>query len=183
MKFQYLVYMTNFKFSSMSNWRSIKDFPNYEVSDQGDVRNVSTNCILNGTPDKGGYTKVELYVGGSRSTKKVHRLVAEAFVPNPNDLPEVDHINNIRDDNRVENLRWSTRQQQMFNKATTKGYCFRKDRQKFVAQIVLGGKHKHLGCYDTEAEARAAYLAAKQTMHIMAAKPPKIVVNVTLKTN
>jgi len=45
------------------------------------------------------------------------------------------------------------------------------------------GRKTHLGYYETEIEARAAYLAAKQTMHIMAAKPPKIVVKVTLKQN
>lgn len=164
----------------MSNWRPIKDFPNYDVSDQGEVRNVLTNCVLKGQPNNGGYLRVKLCTSGRKLRKFVHRLIAETFIPNPSDLPVVDHINHARDDNRVMNLRWTTPQQNSFNRSNTKGYCFVKHRNKFMASIKVEGKYKNLGYYDTEVEARAAYLAAKKTMHIIDNKP-KIVVNVTLK--
>lgn len=59
---------------------------------------------------RGGYTQVALCKDGKIYTKKIHRLVAEAFIPNPNNLPEVNHINKIRDDNRMDNLEWCTRE-------------------------------------------------------------------------
>ena len=72
---------------------------------------------LNPLVDKKGY----LYVGYTKNGKTVrayvHRLVAIAFVPNPNRYTEVDHINRVRDDNRVENLRWASRKMQCDNSA------------------------------------------------------------------
>jgi len=116
----------------MSTWRVINDFPNYEVSDEWTkLRIYITNRILKTRPDKDGYTIVDFSERGSTLTKKVHRLVAEAFIRNPQHLPQVDHINNIRDDNRIENLRWVTGSQNNFNRSNTKGYCFRKDINKY----------------------------------------------------
>lgn len=48
----------------------------------------------------------------------LHRIIAEAFIPNPNNLPQIDHINTIRDDNRIENLRWVTPKENMNNPLT-----------------------------------------------------------------
>lgn len=62
-----------------------------------------------------GYEKVSLYKGGKRKTVCVHRIIAEAFLDNHNHLPEIDHINAIRTDNRVQNLKWCTRKENMNN--------------------------------------------------------------------
>lgn len=53
-----------------------------------------------------GYLKVSIKVDGRWTTKSVHRMLAEKYIPNPNNLSDVDHINGIRTDNRIENLRW-----------------------------------------------------------------------------
>jgi hypothetical protein len=56
----------------------------------------------------------------SKKNTCVHRLVGQAFIPNPENKPEVDHINRIRHDNRLENLRWATREENQENKGTFK---------------------------------------------------------------
>ena len=96
----------------------------YEVSNKGRVRSVDRvfikkngrmqpvkGKILKQTKDKDGYYKVYLCNQGLEKNVFVHRLVAEAFIPNPNNLPQVNHINSKRDDNRVENLEWVTAKQ------------------------------------------------------------------------
>jgi hypothetical protein len=64
---------------------------------------------------KKDYLQFDMYVDGKRVNKQVHRFIAEQLIPNPDNLPVVDHINRNRLDNRVENLRWSTREDNWYN--------------------------------------------------------------------
>ena len=57
-----------------------------------------------------GYLLVRLFKDGNYKNYRIHRLVAEAYLPNPNNLPEVHHINGIRNDNRVDNLDWVSKE-------------------------------------------------------------------------
>lgn len=93
------------------NWLPIKDFPNYAVSDTGLVANIKnyvplgiSYCVRNHTT----YARVTLFKEGVRHYKQVHRLVAEAYIPNPNNLPEVDHQDNNGENNAASNLQWVT---------------------------------------------------------------------------
>lgn len=88
-------------------WRTIKNYPDYEVSSSGDVYSKRTNRILS-QGDSGGYPMVVL-CDGSMHSRKVHRLVAEAFVPNPHNKPEINHIDGCKTNNNVDNLEWCTR--------------------------------------------------------------------------
>lgn len=97
----------------MEKWKNIKGFENYEVNDDGQVRNKKTGRILKPYDNGRGYVEVDLLINGKRTTKKIHRIVAEAFIPNPENKPEVNHINEIKTDNRVENLNWMTREENM----------------------------------------------------------------------
>lgn len=76
----------------------------YEVSNKGNVRNVRRNKLLKLSKNRYGYIQVYLYKNGIRTGLKVHRLVAQAFIENPDNLPEVNHKNEDKIDNRVENL-------------------------------------------------------------------------------
>ena len=68
--------------------------------------------------------------------------------------------------NNIENLRVVTSQENHFN-TKAKGYYWHKQRQKWQAQIQVNGKHKYLGCFDLEEDARQAYLTAKEKLHII----------------
>lgn len=80
----------------------------YQVSDDGRVRSIKTKRELRRTPNKRGYLQVTLYDNGRRKTFRVSRLVAQAFIPNPNNLPQVNHIDEDKENNHVSNLNWMT---------------------------------------------------------------------------
>lgn len=93
------------------NCREIQSFKGYFVSDCGSVFRVKgqTPHLMKPARDKDGYLSIYIRLdGGKRKTLKVHRLVAKAFIPNPNSYRIVRHLNHIRDDNDVSNVAWGT---------------------------------------------------------------------------
>ena len=124
-------------------WKIVDDFENYEVSNLGEVRNSSRGNHLNGLIEKTGYMRVGLCKNGKMTKKLVHRLVAEAFIENPDCLEQVDHINKIKTDNRVENLRWISSSGNNFNRSSYAGriYEFVDDVPKPFVKISQYGKN------------------------------------------
>lgn len=96
-------------------WKIIEDNSNYAISNLGNVKNINTGRNLRPANTGSGYLQVQLYQGTHNTRKhfSVHRLVANAFIPNPDNKPQVNHINGNRNDNRVENLEWVTRKENM----------------------------------------------------------------------
>ena len=89
--------------------KPILDFPNYLISDKGEVYSLYTKKYLSPRITRLGYAVVSLYQDGTTKSKRVHRLVAEAFIPNPSNLPEVNHKDENKLNNDVTNLEWCDR--------------------------------------------------------------------------
>ena len=101
----------------MEEWRIIDINPDYQVSNTGLVRSIKHNRVkvLRPSLNNRGYWRVTLTANGIQTYHAVHRLIATAFIPNPDNKPQVDHINRIKTDNRVENLRWATSSENNIN--------------------------------------------------------------------
>ena len=117
---------------------------------------------LNFCNNKGGYKTLCI----NRKNYLVHRVIAYLFLRLDIDNPKqiIDHIDRNPSNNKIENLRIVTYTQNQWN-IGSKGYNFRKDKNKWRARIKVDGKELHLGHFDTEEEARQAYLDAKQIYH------------------
>ena len=150
--------------NNMEEWRTISGFPKYMASSFGRVMNITTFRILRPRMDGRGYLIVSLCKDGEVSNKKIHRLVAEAFILNLSDLPYVDHQDRNCLNNHLSNLRWCTRKENDQNRSKQKntssvykGVHFDKKANKWRARIKHNGQRIHLGYFTDEADAGRAY--------------------------
>lgn len=90
------------------HWNPIQDFTNYHISTFGNIKNIITNKFLKPC-NKAGYYHVSLVNSTSRKSFKIHRLVAIAFISNPENKPEVNHKDKNKLNNHINNLEWTTR--------------------------------------------------------------------------
>ena len=144
-------------------YANIVGFPNYQVSTFGNVKNVKTGRILKAGLDGNGYLKVDLMNDGERSTKAVHKMVANAFLENPENKICVDHIDHNRTNNHISNLRYATHTENSQNASMKSsntsgvvGVYFNKKNKKWRAQITVNGLQKHLGSFDDKNDAITA---------------------------
>lgn len=138
-------------------------YEKYMIDTNGNVYGLDGR-IMKSKPDNNGYLRVCLYNNKHRKFKNIHRIVAQMFLPDFNEKLDVDHKNRIRHDNRVENLRMVTRQQnsmnrpkQVNNTSGYKGLYWDKRNKKWHSRIYYNGKNIHLGYFNDIEEAREAY--------------------------
>lgn len=108
---------------------------------------------------KQGYINLNIYFKNKVYSIKGHQF-AWYFV-NKKCSEQIDHINGIKDDNRICNLRLANNQINQLNKPSSKGYWFSKANNKYRAKISFNGKNIHLGYFENEHDAKQAYLEAK----------------------
>jgi hypothetical protein len=143
-------------------WREIDDY-DYSASNFGRIKSIKTGRILKPRKDKDEYLRVNLYKDGIQKTLKVHRLVANAFIFNPENKSCVDHINNDITNNNIRNLRWATVKENgqntqiaKNNTSGVKGVYFNKKLKKWQAQIMIDGINIYLGRFDNIEDAKQA---------------------------
>lgn len=95
------------------DWRPIQGHKTYFVNQIGEVYSKRSNKKLKPSKDKYGYLYYVISENYEKTTMKVHRIVAQAFIENPLNKPTVNHKNGNRSDNRVENLEWATHREQL----------------------------------------------------------------------
>ena len=128
-------------------------------------RRVKAGSYADSTRRADGYRQVALRLDGKQYQLKAHRvawILAHGAIP---DGLQVDHINGIRDDNRLCNLRLVTQRENDQNRRKARGYSWNKGCSKWEAYIRVDGVLRYLGLFTTEAAARAAYLKAKARYH------------------
>ena len=132
----------------------------YAVTDEGDIYSLKKGRIKKKLLDKDGYYKVGLNKNGIQKTYKVHQIVYYSFNGKNNDDLVIDHINSIKTDNRLENLRKLTNRENSARNRTHKygrGVRYFKKLDKFGATISINKERFHLGVFKSEEEAREAY--------------------------
>ena len=154
--------------AKMEDWKEVEEFPNYLISNKGNVKRKSREfkdkfITINGSTNNRGYRYFQVHVNGKEHRKnlQVHRCVAKAFILNPENMPCVDHIDNNPLNNDVSNLRWCTQADNCKNQrqrivGKKNAVVFDKKREWWIAWGRENNKTKFLGYHDTYNEAKEA---------------------------
>lgn len=147
-----------------TGWRWIKGYEGlFVITDDLKVISLPRKGTLGGEVKQflnieNGYYRVSLTKHNKRKKTMVHRLIAEHFIPNPNNYDKVDHINGIKTDNRIENLRWCSQaensrfENHKIRKNNTSGYrgiSFDKRVNKYQTEVNVNGEKIYIGRFDT----------------------------------
>jgi hypothetical protein len=147
-------------------WRDIDGYDGlYQVSSLGSVKSnkFGRETVMKPWKNQRGYFNISLSKAGEIEHYLVSRLVAISFLPNPENKSDVDHIDRVPTNNRVANLRWATRRENMGNTCIVNctGYrgVYRMPSGKFRARINIDDTLVHIGTFDTAEEASGAFEA------------------------
>ena len=148
----------------MEEWKIIEDYPNYSISNIGNIKNNKTGKFLKPSINLDGYLQLNLCNDGKRKAYRFHRLLALTFLQKIEGKNIVDHIDRNKLNNSLDNLRWvsiSENNRNINKKNGTlsiyRGVSFHKINNKFISSIKINNKTIYLGRYKTEKEAAIAY--------------------------
>jgi len=116
----------------MEEWHTIQEFPNYDVSNLGNIKNITSEKILKPTV-KSGYYQVSLVNNENKQNFKVHRLVALAFIENPENKSDVNHKDKNKLNNNLSNLEWMTRRENNIHRC--KGIKITSNKNKNISKL------------------------------------------------
>lgn len=144
-------------------WKDIKGYEGlYRISNMGKVFSCVKNIIKKPDLSRAGYHSIYLCSKGKNKHCYIHRLVAQHFLPNPKSKEQVDHINTIRTDNRVENLRWVTVTENINNPNTLSKHIGSKRSKKTIERQRYAQKTmRPVLCIDTNETFRSLNEAAR----------------------
>ena len=152
-----------FLFLTKENFKFIKGYEKYMISDLGRVFSIKSHRFLKPGIDGNGYYMVDLHNIGIRKTCKIHRLLGLHFLENPENKKCIDHKNGNRKDNTINNLRWATLNENNYNAkirknntSGVKGVSFDKKRNKYRVRINYNNKEKFIGYFNSLEEATIA---------------------------
>ena len=141
-------------------------YEKYSINRIGDIMNNKRKNILSKWINRHGYKYYTLR-NSKLSVKRnlsQHRLLAIAFIENPDNLPCIDHIDRNRKNNDLNNLRWCSYQMNSINKDSKnplgRGITYSVNKKRFHVNLFRNGKKKWIGVYDTHEEAKSAYRKA-----------------------
>lgn len=135
-------------------WRPVQGFEErYSVNDVGDIIDLSRGALVSHYKDRDGYHVVHLSAGDGTFTKRVHRIVALAFIPNPLRKPTVNHIDENKDNNSVSNLEWATYREQVHHGSRT---LRAKDTIDSCKVLQIDSSGEIVRCYQSVREAAKA---------------------------
>jgi len=158
------------------DYKRVSELFTYDKVNGGVIRKAGWSLGKHPSPDKNGYVIISVCRAaddrdrpsdsGQRDRYKEHRLVYLLNNPDMDQSLDIDHINHITHDNRIENLRLVTSQENAFNKKVW-GVHFNKRQQMWRSAIRVRDKYIYLGRWDNVIDARAAYLRAKKKYHVI----------------
>ena len=147
-------------------WKEIEGWNGYFISNFGNVRRQSREfenkmIEIKGSTMNKGYRYVQEMKNGKHINHMIHRLVAKAFIQNPDDKPCVDHIDNNKLNNHYTNLRWcyhyeNCKNQKPRTEGKKNGARYDEKKQRWIADIRINDKNKFLGYFNTYEQAREA---------------------------
>lgn len=143
------------------NWKNISGYLGlYQVSDFGNIRSIGYGVMTPNVDKKKGYLRISFFKEGKIRSFKIHRLVMQEFAGTS--ALQVDHINGIKTDNRLSNLRYCTNRENanygyLMKEKSSKHIGIYLHRNKFIARIRIGKQRLHLGSFINAQEAAIAY--------------------------
>lgn len=153
-------------------WKIIEDYPDYMISNLGNVKSLKhgKERILKQGKDKDGYCQVSLWKESKQKTYKVHRIVAQAFLPNPYNLPQINHKDENKQNNCASNLEFCDAKYNAnyggHNKKLSIALKGKKHTQEHIEKKAKA-RHKPIACYNKKGDLVALYTSIKQASELL----------------